>query len=217
MAYLGPIDVALKGLLDGKMPQVSIENKLYPVPALISAPEEQFAKAVYPIPSFGIHQYDEIPNYERQYQKEYITSDASAETPYPKTLQKRAAADKVDLFYQITTMSYYAQHDRAMQSFIHKVLPQRGRLIISTAGSFADDQNTSADAPQYALHYYMEGRPQNLDRVNGQYRIFSKAFTFRILGWIDAATKQAVGTAYSGVTLKVGIANATNDAIADMG
>ena len=210
MAYLTPIDGALMAIFDGTVPAVNIEGVSYPVPAFISSPEEQFAKARFPAPSFGIYQFDQSHDPEREVDKGLMISDliippgTLSSTNIP-TVNKRNAPEKIDIMYQITTMCCYAQHDRLLQKFINTALPARGAIVIQEEGGTAVDANAQGG---YYLHTFREG-VQSMDRPaqapGAAYRIFSKAYTYRILGWVDEAAKITEPVVYVPVTLQVGL------------
>lgn len=208
MAYLEPIDLALWSAFNETMPVVNIEGVNYPVKARVHTPEEQFEKSQYPVPSFCIYHYDLKPSYVREYQKIRVLSDETAQT-----LNSRKAPQKFDFMYQITTMCYYTQHDRLLSKFVMKTLPDRGRLIIQEDGNTATDANAQGG---YNLHVIYEGF-QSLDRpgISGgeDFRIMSKAYSYRILGWLDEATKTNLKKAYAGLDLELGVANDDLDAI----
>jgi hypothetical protein len=159
---------------------VSIESTTYTVKAMIMAPEEQIIKAQYPVPSIGIQFFDLLHSPEREYQKiiarDHFVNNVS---PIPDTIDVRDAPIKYDFFYQIYLMSYYAQHDRTLTKNILKTLPPRG--YISVIDTVPNPDET------YNLWTFLEDFRQ-ID-TQGQYRIFKKVFSYRILGWFDESTR----------------------------
>lgn len=176
------IDTKLVSMLNNTW-SVSIDNVSYPVKAMIVAPEEQIIKAQYPVPSIGIQFFDILHNPEREYQK-IIARDNYSTLVTPHTVDVRDAPVKFDYFYQIFVMSYYAQHDRLLTKNILKALPPRG--YITVVDTFPEPDIT------YNLWMFLEDF--RMMDVQGQYRIFKKAFTYRVLGWMDEATRVAKKT-----------------------
>ena len=203
MAYTHAIDLALKSALDEQI-NVTIEGQSYPVQCYVQAPEEQFAKAQYPVPSMGVYLFDISHDPVREYEKIYQYSDITG-----TTIRRRPAPVKFDFRYQVTTSAYYTQHDRQLIKLIQQRLPVRGTLPVVEEGV--------TSPKRYDLYIFMEGF-QSLDAM-GEYRLFRKSLTYRIQGWLDEQSLTTQKLAYAGAVLgtdgiDVGVSNATLDDIA---
>jgi hypothetical protein len=191
MAYSYAIDTALKSALHNKI-NVTIEGITYPVTAVIQAPEEQFQKGKYPVPSIGVYLFDIVHKPERESDKIWQYSDMDTD-PTPKFMKKRPAPVKFDFRYQITTATYFAEHDRKLTKLIHNTLPPRGFIPVTEEG---------VTSPQkYKLETYFEGF-QSLDTM-GEYRMFRKALTYRVLGWLDEGLLTTQKLVYTGINIDV--------------
>lgn len=171
-----PIDKALVAKLNNQW-TVMLDTTSYTVTAVVASPEEQIVKAKYPVPSIGVTFLDLIYAPEREYQKIWALSSYST-VPTPHTVKERIAPVKYDYLYQITLMSYYAQHDRYLTRQILKTLPPRESIRI---------QDTLVSPALYWDVWCFLDDFRSVD-VQGEYRIFKKIFTYRVLGWIDEAT-----------------------------
>lgn len=210
MAYSYAIDTALKTALDKKI-SVVIEGVTYPVVASLQAPEEQFKKGQYPVPSIGIYLFDIVHKPERESDKIWQYSDMdTTHGNNPQYMKRRPAPVKFDFRYQITTAAYFTEHDRKLTKLIHGTLPPRGYIPVTEEGV--------TNPQKYKLETYFEGF-QSLDAM-GEYRLYRKALTYRVLGWLDEGTLTNKTLVYTGVDIDVdgmsptggidvGIANST--------